>query len=130
MAFARTLLSSGASSRVGFVATGMGATSLYGDWAKSNNNLYKRMIVATNNAMASAIAQWGPLSVKLRGMLWVQGESDGFSGAVDVGNSHLNYGVNFQKFVGDVRADLVQYNAQLPVIMVGGGEGWRVGRGG
>ena len=72
MAFARTLISAGSSTRVGFVATGMGATSLEGDWAKSKNNLYQRMITATQNAMNTAISTWGSANVKLRGMLWVQ----------------------------------------------------------
>ena len=49
----------------------------------------------------------------------MQGESDGGPGAIDMSNSAVNYGTNFQQFVSNVRADLSQYmgSTPLPIVM-------------
>ena len=117
MGFAHTLISAGVSQRIGLVPTGVGGTSLYEDWNPTYAQLYTRMITATTNAMTSAIATWGSANVRLRGMLWVQGESDAAPNAPDVGPSHTMYGSNFQAFLNKARTDLAQFNPNLPCIM-------------
>ncbi|KXZ54659.1 hypothetical protein GPECTOR_4g725 [Gonium pectorale] len=106
MAFGRVLLQFGVSGRVGFVATGKGATSLAENWCPGCEQ-YNEMISAVGRAMAAA----GP-HAKLRGMIWVQGESDSGNGW-----NAGQYGSRFGAFLTSVRSDLAQYNRQLPVIM-------------
>ncbi|GFR44169.1 hypothetical protein Agub_g5342 [Astrephomene gubernaculifera] len=106
MAFGRVLLQYGLSKRVGFVATGLGATSLSENWCVGCL-LYNQMIAAVVRAMAAA----GPRA-RLRGMIWVQGEADA--------NTPWNaaaYNSRFSAFLTAVRAKLAPYNPSLPVIM-------------
>ncbi|KAL6756885.1 SGNH hydrolase-type esterase domain-containing protein [Haematococcus lacustris] len=112
MAFGNALLAANVSSRVGFVPTALGGTSLNVDWAPNTpGGLYGRMINATRAAMAAA----GP-NARLRGMLWVQGESDALHPA---GGYYIAaaYAQNMRNFMARARQDLAPFHPKLPVIM-------------
>ncbi len=55
--------------RVGLVPTAAGGTNLYSQW-QPGGDLYTFMLAQTKAAMAAAPG------ARLRGMIWVQGESD------------------------------------------------------
>lgn len=119
IAFARTLIAQGYSQKVGIVAAAFGATGLWNCWMPAHD-CYVRMVNAVKYAMASA-SEPGQLNimasnVRLKGMLWVQGETDGgfFTGSE---SPFSIYAANFAKFVSAMRADLSAYNPKLPVIM-------------
>lgn len=107
MAFARTLIHLGVSKRVGLVPTADSATNLYKQW-KPGSYLYNFMVKQTRKAMAAA-----PKKARLRGMIWVQGESDAM---VDEATAAA-YGANFEDFVHQARSDLSGEDGELTVIL-------------
>jgi hypothetical protein len=118
MAFAKTLISGGGSQRVGFVAVTWGGSSLFGEWVPPSQErqggtlppLLAKLISQVHLAMAHA----GPHAT-LRGMVWVQGEGDA---TIVAGRTHAAmYGVNMERLVNTVRAELSAYHPQLPVVM-------------
>ncbi|PNH04965.1 hypothetical protein TSOC_008823 [Tetrabaena socialis] len=106
MGFGRVLLQMNVSARVGFVAVGLGSTSLMDDWCPGCKQ-YNEMMTTVARAMAAA----GP-SARLRGMVWVQGESD-------TGNDWTagSYRERFSTFLATLRADLSPHHPQLPVVL-------------
>ncbi|PNW81137.1 hypothetical protein CHLRE_07g344000v5 [Chlamydomonas reinhardtii] len=113
LGFGRVLLQLGVSGRVGFVPTAAGGTNLADMWCPGCP-LYKDMAQTVVRAMRAA----GP-NARLRGMLWVQGESDA--------NNDWNaaaYGARFAAFLAAVRQDFAPYMSYagapaggLPVVM-------------
>mmetsp|Transcript_6239 Transcript_6239/g.13664 ORF Transcript_6239/g.13664 Transcript_6239/m.13664 type:complete len:264 (-) Transcript_6239:416-1207(-) len=117
MAFARILISLGISQQVGFIPTAKCGSNLYQEWMPGTE-FYSYMIARVHAAMAAA-----PEAV-LRGMIWVQGESDALPEEPAPGKTRkagklvaLQYGSNFTEFLGSARADLSKYHAELPCIM-------------
>ncbi|GFR45825.1 hypothetical protein Agub_g7182 [Astrephomene gubernaculifera] len=119
MAFARTLVSLGLSGRVGLVPAAKNATSLFQDWRPSGGgsggggDLYGSMIARTKAALATPLPGGGVC--RLRGMIWIQGESDAQE-RVGPGPSEA-YGSNLTAFLTAVRRDLSSYHAQLPILL-------------
>ncbi|KAG2442168.1 hypothetical protein HYH02_009656 [Chlamydomonas schloesseri] len=113
LGFGRVLLQLGVSQRVGFVPTAAGGTNLADMWCPGCP-LYVEMKQTVVRAMRAA----GP-NARLRGMVWVQGESDA--------NNDWNsgqYGTRFAAFLAAVRQDFAPYMSYpgapaggLPVIM-------------
>eukprot|EP00198_Chlamydomonas_reinhardtii_P003089 XP_001692425.1 predicted protein [Chlamydomonas reinhardtii] len=100
LGFGRVLLQLGVSGRVGFVPTAAGGTNLADMWCPGCP-LYKDMAQTVVRAMRAA----GP-NARLRGMLWVQGESDA--------NNDWNaaaYGARFAAFLAaEVRDQQLSFN--------------------
>ncbi|KAG2492021.1 hypothetical protein HYH03_009750 [Edaphochlamys debaryana] len=108
MGFGRVLLQMGVSDRVGFIPTALGGTSLQQQWCPGCPQ-WNDMVNAVNRAVKAA----GPKS-RLRGMIWVQGESD--SGGPDVAGI---YGQRMDTFFRDARAAFAPYygGPNLPIVM-------------
>lgn len=106
LAFGRVLLQLGVSRRVGFVPTALGSTTIMSHWC-AGCPLAAQMVEAAKRAMATA----GP-NARLRGMLWVQGETD----ASDP-YTPLDYNREFDKFLVWTRDLLRPYHPNLPVVM-------------
>lgn len=113
MGFGHELLRQGVSSKIGFIPTAVGGTNLAGGWMPPIGPQYSNMVNTTRAAMAAA-----PPGAVIRGLVWVQGESDGLD-AHDAGY----YWPNFQKFLHSMRDDFEQWSPiypdqqELPIVM-------------
>ncbi|KAG1679260.1 hypothetical protein FOA52_009290 [Chlamydomonas sp. UWO 241] len=115
LAFAKRLIMRNASLRVGFVPMGLGGTSLYRNWLP---DFVYHLTALVPRAMEAA----GP-NARLRGMLWVQGETD----AQDDPDARpparrkdwaaLGYGHNLYTLVEIVRNATRAYDPCLPIII-------------
>ena len=123
MSFATTLLNKGISSKIGFIPTAWGGTSILA-WAPVYDTpiLYKTMY----DTSIRALNKLGD-KANLKGMIWIQGESDGGPDwesygmnppQPDQGKQAKQYASNLEALVKNVRKDFKNYNACLPVIVV------------
>jgi len=115
--FARTLIDSGMSSRVGLVPMAMGGTNMFANWLPAMYGQYQTMIKETVKAMAAA-----GHTARLRGMMIILGEGD----AMYINNFPTTYnpagmfwsgqfGVLMKNMIETARQDLAPYNSLLPV---------------
>ena len=106
IAFGRELIRQGVSSKVGFIPTAVGGTSLAGSWMPPNGPQWQNMISTVQTGMKAA----GPSAI-LRGLLWVQGETDGLNMMASAW-----YYPHFETFVNTMRAQFAQFTYNLPII--------------
>ncbi len=118
MAFGRTLIEQGLSHRVGFVPTACGGSSLAWDWTAGTGRRYIHMIDTTRRAMRAALPGGRGAAAQLRGVLWVQGESDGSRLVGGDGQHARAYGRNLQALVAAARAELREWHPLLPFVVV------------
>ncbi|GAX76533.1 hypothetical protein CEUSTIGMA_g3979.t1 [Chlamydomonas eustigma] len=105
MAFAKRLISAGVSSKIGFIPTAKGGSNLFQDWRPPDGELYVYMVQRVHRALQNQS------HMRLRGILWVQGEFDGFTN-----DTALAYAANFQAFVESVRSEVLLHTSNLTII--------------
>ncbi|KAL6755083.1 SGNH hydrolase-type esterase domain-containing protein [Haematococcus lacustris] len=115
--FARALLASGTSQRVGIIPMAAGGTNLFNNWMPENNAFFDAMINQTRRAMAAAAP-----NVRLRGMLMMLGEGDAmtiynWNSAWNPQGVMWSYSFNslMTRLITAARARLAQYHPLLPV---------------
>ncbi|KAL6757273.1 hypothetical protein V8C86DRAFT_2435596 [Haematococcus lacustris] len=109
IAFGNGILAANLSYRVGFVPAAIGSTSLKLSWSPGVDR-YNAMVNGTWAAMRAA----GP-AARLRGMLWVQGESDAYYPQDIV--AAANYAANLRNFLAAVRKEFASLHPRLPVVV-------------
>lgn len=88
----------------------IGATSIYKDWKRpGEGGIYDQMVLEYRKAVS--LLKLDGYNVKVRGFIWIQGESDAEND--EMANAY--YG-NLRAIVRDVRAGL-SHNAALPVLL-------------
>ncbi len=123
MAFGRTLIELGLSYRVGFVPTACGGSSLAWDWKAGEGRRFVHMVNVTRRAMEDGDGGAGGgggsgLRLQLRGVVWVQGESDA-SRLVGGDGAHARaYGRNLRALIAAARVELRAWHPLLPFIVV------------
>lgn len=108
VAFAHTLLMNNRSQSIGFIPTAIGGTTLAWAWNPNDGLEYNNMINTVHRAMQAEPAR----PKRLRGIIWVQGESDALEFATSV-----NYGMNLWNLIHQARAALSRYHPSLPWII-------------
>jgi len=108
VAFAHTLLTNNVTKRIGFIPTAVGGTTLSWAWNPSTGLEYKNMVKAVHQAMTANPEQ----PKRLRGIIWVQGESD----ALEFSTS-ANYGMNLWNLIHESRNALRAYHPALPWVV-------------
>eukprot|EP00955_Chlamydomonas_euryale_P028971 305608-Chlamydomonas_euryale.AAC.4 len=91
---------------VGFVPTALGGTPLSA-WMPPDGPQWRAM----TDGVAHALAAAGP-GARVRGLLWVQGESDALSES-----DAKTYRTRLVAFLASLRARLAAYHSALPVVM-------------
>ncbi|KAJ9534700.1 hypothetical protein QJQ45_013059 [Haematococcus lacustris] len=117
--FARALLASGTSQRVGIIPVAAGGTNLFNNWMPENNAFFDAMINQTRRAMAAAAP-----NARLRGMLMMLGEGDAmtiynWNSAWNPQGVMWSYSFNslMTRLITTARARLAQYHPLLPVAL-------------
>lgn len=88
----------------------IGATSIYKDWKKpGEGGIYDQMVLEYRKAVS--LLKLEGYNVKVRGFVWIQGESDAEND--EMANAYYE---NLRALVRDVRTTLTQ-NAALPVLL-------------
>ncbi|KAJ9534661.1 hypothetical protein QJQ45_002925 [Haematococcus lacustris] len=115
--FARALLASGTSQRVGIIPVAAGGTNLFNNWMPENNAFFDAMINQTRRAMAAAAP-----NARLRGMLMMLGEGDAmtiynWNSAWNPQGVMWSYSFNslMTRLITTARARLAQYHPLMPV---------------
>jgi hypothetical protein len=103
VSFGRTLADAFSDQNILVVKYAHGGSNLHSDWAAGGSR-YSTFVDTVNTALDHLVA--GGDSYRLRGMFWVQGESD--AGSVTAAN---NYEANLVNLIGRVRDDLFDSEA-------------------
>jgi len=109
--------------KVAFVKFSVGAAGLDNHFKKSVNFLYPLLVQQVTSALAQMRAQG--FAPELKGLFWLQGETDAGSTGFDQ-NDAPDYGANITRFVSDLRADLnapalkfylTEINKNMPLLL-------------
>jgi hypothetical protein len=108
LAFGRSMADYYADGSVAILKYAAGGTNLYEQWNPAGGSVYNGFITAINDSLANLAAAHPGDTVNLRGMIWMQGESD----AVPIRSER--YGANLTAFIADLRA---RYGVELRFVI-------------